>query len=141
MSLVENVKIEDFTQTDSVSLTKEAAQAVKDLLEKKNLENYGLRVFIRGGGCSGFQYGMALDNQIRDNDKTFSHHGVELIIDDGSFSYLVGATIDYVEDLMGAGFKVENPNAASSCGCGSSFNTKEGGSEAPPSGSSCNSCH
>jgi iron-sulfur cluster assembly accessory protein len=111
-------------QTEFVTLTPAAAQAVRDLLAKRNLEGYALRVFIQGGGCSGFQYGMALENNIRDADLTGEFDNIQVVVDEISIDYLRGATIDYVDDVMGSGFKIENPNAVSACGCGSSFRTK-----------------
>jgi len=124
-------------QTEFVTLTPAAAQAVKDLLAKRNLEGYALRVFVQGGGCSGFQYGMALENNIRDADLTGEFEHVQVVVDEISIDYLRGATIDYVDDVMGSGFKIENPNAVSACGCGSSFRTKnDSGAE----GGSCG-CH
>jgi iron-sulfur cluster assembly protein len=129
------------TQLDSVTLTPTAALAVSELLAKRNLEGYGLRVFVSGGGCSGFQYGMALEGNIRDEDFVFDSNGVKVVVDEISISYLKGANVDYVEDLMGGGFKIENPNAVSTCGCGSSFRTNEGESDASGSHSAgCGSC-
>jgi iron-sulfur cluster assembly accessory protein len=125
----------DHTQTEMINLTPTAAQAVRDLLAKRNLEGYALRVFVSGGGCSGFQYGMALESNIREQDLLAEFEGVKVVVDEISIDYLRGATIDYVENVMGSGFKIENPNAISTCGCGSSFRTKddaEGG---------CSSCH
>jgi iron-sulfur cluster assembly accessory protein len=124
-------------QNDQITLTPTAAQAVRELLEKRNLSGYALRVFVSGGGCSGFQYGMALEGNVRDEDLSFEHDGVQVVVDEVSINYLRGATIDYVDDLMGSGFKIENPNAVSTCGCGSSFRTKD---EAEASGDGC-SCH
>ena len=113
------------TQTDQITLTAAAADAVRELLAKRNLEGYALRVFVSGGGCSGFQYGMALEGNVRENDMAIDQHGVKVVVDEISINYLAGATIDYVDELMGSGFKIENPNAVSSCGCGSSFRTKD----------------
>jgi iron-sulfur cluster assembly protein len=107
------------------------------LLEKRSLEGYALRVYIAGGGCSGFQYGMALEGNTREQDLVFEQHGVKLVIDEVSIGYLQGATIDYVEDVMASGFKIHNPNAVSSCGCGNSFRTSE---ESGAEGGGC-SCH
>ena len=87
-------------QTDQITLMPAAAQAVKDLIAKRNLTDYALRIFVSGGGCSGFQYGMALDNNIRPEDLSYEMHGVKLIVDEVSIEYLKGASIDYVEDLM-----------------------------------------
>ena len=125
-------------QTEFITLTPAAAQAVKDLLEKRNLEGYALRVFVQGGGCSGFQYGMALENNIRDADLIAEFHNVQVVVDEISIDYLRGATVDYVEDVMGSGFKIENPNAVSACGCGSSFRTKN--DSGADGGGSCG-CH
>ena len=113
-------------ETEQITLTPAAAQAVTDLLAKRNLQGYALRVFIQGGGCSGFQYGMALDNRIRPSDLVLEEHGVQMVIDETSINYLKGATVDYVDELMGSGFKITNPNAVSTCGCGNSFRTSEG---------------
>jgi iron-sulfur cluster assembly protein len=132
--------VETTPSIEVITLTPAAAQAVKDLLAKRNLEGYALRVFISGGGCSGFQYGMALENNIRDADTTADFHGVQVVVDEISIDYLRGASIDYVDDIMGSGFKIENPNAVSSCGCGSSFKTKND-SGAQSNSSGCSSCH
>jgi iron-sulfur cluster assembly accessory protein len=116
--------LNDPVEVEVISLTPAAAGAVKDLLTKRNLEGHALRVFVSGGGCSGFQYGMALEGNARDTDMTYEYEGVKVVVDEISIDYLRGATIDYVDDVMGSGFKIENPNAVSSCGCGSSFRTK-----------------
>jgi iron-sulfur cluster assembly accessory protein len=125
------------TQTNQINLTQSAAEAVRDLLAKRNLEDYALRVFVQGGGCSGFQYGMALDNNFREEDAVFENHGIKLIVDEVSINYLNGATIDYVDELMGSGFKIENPNAVASCGCGSSFRTKDSAEASEGGGCGC----
>jgi iron-sulfur cluster assembly protein len=114
------------TNVETVTLTTAAADAVRDLLEKRELEGYGLRVYIQGGGCSGYQYGMALDNNFRAEDLVTEFNGIKVIVDEVSINYMRGSTIDFVDDLMGSGFKVENPNAVASCGCGSSFRTQDG---------------
>ena len=114
-------------QIESISLTPHAAQAVRELLAKRNLQGYALRVFVSGGGCSGFQYGMALEENPRETDNSYECEGVKLLVDEISIDYLRGATVDYVEDLMGGGFKINNPNTVSSCGCGNSFRTKDEG--------------
>ena len=125
--------------TNEVTLTPAAAGAVRELLEKRNLEGYALRVFIAGGGCSGYQYGMALEGNIRPTDLVFEEGGVKVVIDEVSIDYLRGANIDYVDELMGSGFKIDNPNAVSTCGCGSSFRTENDGGE--ETGGGCSSCH
>ena len=125
-------------QTDMITLTPAAADAVRGLLEKRNLkaQDYALRVFIAGGGCSGYQYGMALEANIRPEDLVAEFDGVRVVVDEVSINYLRGASVDYVESVMGSGFKIENPNAISSCGCGSSFRTKDG----EAGGGGCSSC-
>ncbi len=125
----------DQTQTEMITLTPAAVEAVRDLLQKRNLEGYALRVFVSGGGCSGFQYGMALEGNIREQDLCADFDGVKVVVDEISINYLRGATVDYVESVMGSGFKIENPNAIASCGCGSSFRTKE--SSAGEGGCNC----
>lgn len=132
MALLEN--------TEQVTLTAPAAAAVQDLLAKRNLEGYALRVYIAGGGCSGFQYGMALEGNIRPEDNVFEQNGVKMVIDEVSINYLRGATIDFVEDVMASGFKIINPNAASTCGCGSSFRTQNDGDPSEESGCSGGCC-
>ncbi len=128
----------DNVQTDTIILTDTATQAVRELLDKRNLQGYALRVFVSGGGCSGFQYGMALEGNIRPTDLSWDYEGVKVVVDEISINYLRGCTVDYVDDLMGSGFKIENPNAVSTCGCGSSFRTQESGAAAE--GGSCG-CH
>lgn len=141
MALTDLPHIEPIQANDQIQLTLAAANAIKDLLQKKSLENAALRIFVKGGGCSGFQYGMALETNIRENDFVFENHAVEIVVDEISFNYLRGATIDFVEDIMGSGFKVENPNAISTCGCGSSFRTnKASGSPTTANPNSCSSC-
>ena len=129
----------DQTQTKQITITPTAAVAVKDLLEKRELDGLALRVFISGGGCAGYQYGMALEENIRDTDFIFNQHEVKVVVDEISIDYLNGSTIDYVDEVMGSGFKIENPNAVSACGCGSSFRTEEGATQNTAGG--CNSCY
>jgi iron-sulfur cluster assembly protein len=123
---------------EQVTLTSAAANAVKELLTKRNLPDHALRLFVSNGGCSGFQYGMALEENTRSDDHIFTCENVRLIVDDDSFPYVMGATVDYVEDLMGGGFKITNPNAVASCGCGNSFRTKDSPRQSSSSQSSCN---
>jgi len=99
-----------------VTMTERAASEVLELLEKQEKLDHMLRVWIQGGGCSGFQYGMALDNEPADDDERFASHGVTLLVDPLSLPYLTGAEIDFVETVMGGGFKVNNPNAPEGCG-------------------------
>ena len=114
-------------QTETITLTPSANNAVRDLLEKRDLDasEYALRVFVSGGGCSGMQYGMALEANIRPEDQTYEHDGIKVVVDEVSINYLRGATVDYVESVMGSGFKIDNPNAVEGCGCGSSFRTSD----------------
>jgi iron-sulfur cluster assembly protein len=129
--------LQEQVNTAQITLTTAAASAVRELLEKRNLEDYALRVFVSGGGCSGFQYGMALEGNIRPEDLVTQQEGVTVVVDEISIGYLAGATIDYVEELMGGGFKIENPNAISSCGCGNSFRTSSEAGAATGSGCGC----
>src|SRR5210317_1356703 len=101
--------------------TDSAAEKVKQLIEEEKNPNLNLRVFISGGGCSGFQYGFTFDDEMEDGDSSVENHGVRLIVDPMSVQYLMGAEIDYKEDLQGAQFVIRNPNATTTCGCGSSF--------------------
>ncbi|MBY0579704.1 MAG: iron-sulfur cluster insertion protein ErpA [Burkholderiales bacterium] len=101
--------------------TDSAASKVRQLIEEEGNEGLKLRVFVTGGGCSGFQYGFTFDETVNEDDTMMSKNGVHLLIDPMSFQYLVGAEIDYQEGLEGAQFIIKNPNAQSTCGCGSSF--------------------
>ena len=103
-----------------VTLTDVAAGKIQTLLADEEHANAGLRVAVRGGGCSGFQYQLALD-ETRDGDKVFEYDGIRIIVDELSLKYVDGSTVDYTESLMGAGFQVNNPNVVAACGCGSSF--------------------
>ena len=115
-----------------INLTETAAQKVKGILEqeKQNIPQGGLRIYVQGGGCSGFQYGMVLD-EAAEGDEVFEKDGIKVIIDPMSLRYLEGAEVDYKEDLMGGGFAIKNPNATSTCGCGHSF---QAGSEGAGAG-------
>lgn len=101
--------------------TDNAAAKVKQLIEEEGNSELNLRVFISGGGCSGFQYGFSFDESINEDDTVLEKNGVKLLVDPMSFQYLIGAEIDYQEDLKGAQFIIRNPGASSTCGCGSSF--------------------
>ncbi len=122
----------------AITLTKRAAQELTDLIQAENKTNAALRVWVAGGGCSGLTYGMALDdNEPEEGDQQFEHEGVKIVVDSLSLQYMEGAQVDYVDDVMGGGFKIENPNATNTCGCGSSFQTEEGQASA---GGGCGSC-
>jgi putative iron-sulfur cluster insertion protein erpA len=101
--------------------TDSAANKVKELIVEEGNPDLKLRVFVTGGGCSGFQYGFTFDEEISDDDTVMQKNGVTLLVDPMSYQYLVGAEIDYTEDLEGSQFVIKNPNATSTCGCGSSF--------------------
>lgn len=103
--------------TTQVTLSEPAAQAVRGIMTEKNLQGYALRLFISGGGCSGYQYGLALDNNVRTEDAVFETDGIRLIVDEVSINYLQGATVDYVEGESTSGFKIINPTANLSCSC------------------------
>lgn len=105
----------------SLVFTDAAASKVKDLLLEEGNPDLKLRVFVQGGGCSGFQYGFTFDETVNEDDTSIDKEGVQLLIDPMSFQYLFGAEIDYKDDLEGAQFVIRNPNATSTCGCGSSF--------------------
>ena len=132
MSVLEQIQV----QTQTITITPVAANTIRNLLESKNVPDYGLRVFVSGGGCSGLQYGMALEAEARPYDEVIHADGIKVFIDPTSMMYMNGAIIDYEDSLMGGGFKIENPQAASSCGCGTSFKPKNGQAAA---GASCGS--
>ncbi|MBA4381035.1 MAG: iron-sulfur cluster insertion protein ErpA [Gallionella sp.] len=106
---------------DPLLFTDNAANKVKQLIEEEGNADLKLRVFVSGGGCSGFQYGFTFDEVANEDDTVMSKNGVQLLIDPMSFQYLVGAEIDYTEGLEGSQFVIKNPNATTTCGCGSSF--------------------
>jgi len=101
--------------------TDSAAEKVRQLIEEEGNDNLKLRVFVQGGGCSGFKYGFTFDEEVSDDDTSMQKNGVTLLIDAMSYQYLVGAEIDYKDGLEGAQFVIKNPNASTTCGCGSSF--------------------
>ena len=106
---------------DVLLFTDNAANKVKQLIEEEGNADLKLRVFVSGGGCSGFQYGFTFDEVANDDDTVLNKNGVQLLIDPMSFQYLAGAEIDYTEGLEGSQFVIKNPNATTTCGCGSSF--------------------
>ncbi len=113
--------IDDPAMAGALSLTEIAADKVNEIRQAEGIEeHYALRVKVMGGGCSGFQYDLYFDEHA-EGDYVFDSHGVKMLIDQMSFMYLMGTSIDYVEGLQGAGFKFNNPNSTGSCGCGSSF--------------------
>jgi iron-sulfur cluster assembly protein len=123
--------------TPVLTVTPSAAAKIKELLVQRNIPNHALRVFVSGGGCSGLQYGMAFEGNPQEFDTLVEYAGVRLVIDPTSIMYVGGSTIDFVDSLMGGGFRIDNPNAVSSCGCGHSFRTK---SEGSASAGGCGTC-
>jgi iron-sulfur cluster assembly accessory protein len=115
----------DANATPLVVLSEAAAQKLQELTAEETNPAVGLRVYVYSGGCSGFRYGMMLEDQPTPEDVTIESKGIKVYVDSQSTQYLGGAEIDYLDTLMGAGFTVNNPNAVSGCGCGSSFRTAE----------------
>ena len=126
-TMIEPTPVVTEAEEPVVTLSEGAAAKLQTILQEKNLPNHGLRVFVAGGGCSGLQYGMAFEAEQRDTDTVAEIHGVKLYVDPISLEYLQGSSIDYTDDLMGGGFRINNPNAVSTCGCGSSVCTKNSG--------------
>lgn len=123
MSKSTQVDLTNYDNNDLLIFTDSAASKVKDLIEEEKNDALKLRVFVSGGGCSGFQYGFTFDENVQDGDTKVEKNGVTLLVDPMSFQYLTGAEIDYKEDLEGSQFVIKNPNATTTCGCGSSFST------------------
>ena len=120
----------DETQT-AISLTEKAAGKVAELLgSQEDTAGQALRVAVRGGGCSGFQYALAFD-KAKDDDNVFTVDGVSVVVDKVSMQFVFGSEVDYVEGLQGAGFQVNNPNVVAACGCGSSFQVKDDADASP----------
>src|SRR2546421_12342067 len=120
---------QSMVETNTLTITPAAADKVRELLEQENDPSLALRIFVAGGGCSGLQYGMTLDEE-QDGDTVITQGDFKVLVDEMSLGYIGGSQVDYVDSLMGAGFTVNNPNAVSSCGCGHSFKTADGGGEA-----------
>jgi iron-sulfur cluster assembly protein len=117
------------TPETAVTISEEAAGKIRDLVAaNENASEQALRVAVRGGGCSGFQYALALD-QPKSDDHVFQHNGVSVVVDKVSMQFVFGSQVDYVDGLQGAGFTVNNPNVVAACGCGSSFQVKEDAAE------------
>ena|SRR5947209_8682348 len=113
-----------------ISLTDQANMQLKNLMQEQGLDDLGLRVFVAPGGCSGFQYGMRFEDTEMEGDSIEALGGIKLYVDEFSAQYLEGAEIDYVNELMGGGFTVHNPNAITGCACGQSFTSANGGGQA-----------
>ena len=110
-----------FTDTPLINVTEAAAGKIRELLNEEGKTESGLRVFVQGGGCSGFQYGLMIEESGGVGDQQFESNGVRLFVDPVSISYLKGAEVDFVDTVTGGGFTIKNPNASSTCGCGQSF--------------------
>ncbi len=118
------------TGSSIISVTERAAEKARNILAERGVENGALRVFVVGGGCSGYQYGMAIARNREEDDIAVEAEGLTLLVDPESAPLLDGAEVDYVEDLMKSGFTIFNPNAVKSCACGSSFQTADGSGQA-----------
>jgi len=125
-----------------LAITDAAALEVKTLLEQQDRGDLYLRIYVSGGGCSGLQYGMALDENVDPEDETFKVSEIPVVVDRTSLKYLTGSVVDYISTDMGGGFKIENPNAVKSCGCGSSFSAgeEEAAGLDTNAGGGCGSC-
>lgn len=121
-----------------MNFTDTAARKAAELLQVNNKNEAAIRVFVKSGGCSGYSYGMAIDERSLEGDTVFEDRGVRLVVDKMSLPLLDGSEVDYVENMMGGGFSVNNPNATSACGCGSSFRTD---GKSAPDGEGAPSCH
>ncbi len=130
--------VDQTNTTFEITITDSAASTIKNLMAQREIPNHVLRVFVSGGGCSGMQYGMAFEQSPRETDYVVDvNNGSRLVVDPTSMIYLEGATIDFVDSLMGGGFRIDNPNAVSSCGCGQSFKTEDGQAG---EGAGCGTC-
>jgi len=140
MAINQNINAEEEVAVDNPILTVSPAAVgvIRSLLNQRDIPNHALRVFVTGGGCSGLQYGMAFEENPRDYDTVVKVEDVRLVVDPTSLVYLQGAVIDYVDSIMGGGFRIDNPNAVSQCGCGTSFKSKDSGGDT--SGGGCGSC-
>lgn len=108
-------------QDTLLTITEQAKIKILDILAEENNPNTKLRIFVQGGGCAGFSYGFSLDDDMQEEDFKVENNGVSLLVDSMSAQYLEGATVDYKQDLMGSSFTISNPNATTTCGCGTSF--------------------
>lgn len=139
MALAEQQPMETVIEQEVIlNVTPSAVGIIRNLLQERNIPNHALRVFVSGGGCSGMQYGMSFEEEPQSYDAVVAVDDVRLIVDPTSLVYLKGATIDFVDSLIGGGFRIDNPNAVSQCGCGSSFKA-ENGQEAAQGGG-CGTC-
>lgn len=138
MALAEQQLTSAIADNTVLSVTPSAVSIIKSLLEQRDIPKHALRVFVTGGGCSGLQYGMAFQEAPDAGDTVVMCDDVRLLVDPTSIMYLQGATIDYVDSLIGGGFRIDNPNASSSCGCGHSFKSSDEGAADESQG--CGTC-
>lgn len=138
MALAEQQTIDAVWDSSVLDVTPAAVSIIKSLLEQREIPDHALRVFVTGGGCSGLQYGMAFQETPESGDTVVDCEDVRLLVDPTSMMYLRGATIDYVDSLIGGGFRIDNPNAVASCGCGHSFKGSEEDAAAQSDG--CGTC-
>ena len=138
MALAEQQTVGVATDSTVIDVTPAAVSIIKSLLEQRDIPDHALRVFVTGGGCSGLQYGMAFQEAPEAGDTVVDCADVRLLVDPTSMMYLRGATIDYVDSLIGGGFRIDNPNAVSSCGCGTSFKGSDEGAADQSQG--CGTC-
>jgi iron-sulfur cluster assembly accessory protein len=122
--LMDLCTMESAEQTQLISITQKAAEKIVEFMKQENKEKLYLRVYVSGGGCSGLSYGMGFEEKPDEDDAIINENGVEVIVDSYSQKYLKGADVDYIESLMGSGFKINNPNVTKSCSCGHSFSTE-----------------
>ena len=137
MALLQQQQAEVTFDNTALVVSPAAVSIIRDLLAQREIPNHALRVFVTGGGCSGMQYGMAFQEMPEAGDTVVMSDDIRLLIDPNSMMYLQGATIDYADSLIGGGFRIENPNAASSCGCGHSFKSSD---EQADSAQGCGTC-
>ncbi len=135
---VDQLQVRTDLETPVLTVTPAAVNTIRSLMEQRQIPDHALRVFVSGGGCSGMQYGMAFEAKAQDYDSVVEVDGVRLLVDSTSLIYLQGATIDFVDSLMGGGFRIDNPNAVSSCGCGHSFKSKDSADDSD--GTGCSTC-
>lgn len=121
MQTAETIEMTEMTEKADIIFSDNAAKKVAELIVEEKNHDLKLRVYITGGGCSGFSYGFTFDEKFKQGDSAVSNNKVQLVVDPMSYQYLIGATVDYLEDLQGARFIIHNPNAKTTCGCGSSF--------------------
>ena len=116
--------MESTQQTQNITITSKAAEKVAEFMKQEGKDSLLLRVYVSGGGCSGLSYGMGFEEKPDDDDQVIEQNGVRVLVDNYSQRYLKGANIDYIDSLMGSGFKINNPNVTKSCSCGHSFSTE-----------------